>query len=489
MICTRFAPSPTGSMHIGGLRTALYSYAFAKQNKGRFILRIEDTDRERFVKGATEGLIEVMKEYGLSWDEGPDVGGPHEPYIQSERVQSGIYQEAAEKLVEDGHAYYSFVKRESVEEIHARREKEHGIQRDLSSRNLSPEEVKKRLEAGEKAAIRLKVPEGEEVGYDDPIAKKYIKWNTSDVPDAVLLKSDGFPTYHLAVVVDDHAMGVTHIIRGHDWIPSTPIHLLLYKHFGYEVPEIMHLTDILDPDGGKLSKRKGSVTCEQFLADGHLPEAVLNFIMLLGWAPKDNREFFTLEEFVEHFDLKGLQKSNPVFNRKKLEWFNGQYLQNLSDKEFMTKSIEWMKKYKADDPVVSKIEKQKDRLEELFGLLKTRIKVFAAVPEALEFVFDRKEVPDLSEIKPLKGLTSEQFKEAQGKLYELFKEYPSEDNWTHEKWEADIRSLADKLGWKHGQLFMFLRVLITYSTASPPLFESMHLLGKKEVLSRLQKNS
>src|SRR3989304_9736158 len=257
MIRTRFAPSPTGSLHIGGLRTALYAYALARHNKGKFILRIEDTDKKREVQGAKEKIKEILELFGLTWDE---------YYVQSERIKSGIYKKAAEKLVSQGHAYY------------------------------------------DGKAIRLKVPKNEEVTYHDYVLDKDITWNTDSLSELVLLKSDGFPTYHLGVVVDDHDMKVTHILRGHDWMPSTPIHLLLYKYLNYELPEIGHLTDILDPEGGKLSKRKGSTSVEGMIAEGYLPQAILNFVILLGWAPKNNRELFTLKEFVEVFDPKGFQK-------------------------------------------------------------------------------------------------------------------------------------------------------------------------------------
>lgn len=292
-IRTRFAPSPTGYLHIGSLRTALYAYALAKHSQGDFILRIEDTDQKREVAGSVEKIYESLKIFGLNWDEGPGIGGPYIPYVQSERVKTGIYKEAAEKLVSEGHAFYCFCKPRSKDEIVEGR----SIKIELRDpcRTLTEDEVKEKLSAGEKPAIRLKVPENEKVSYIDYVSGKEVSWMSDIVDDAMLLKSDGFPTYHLAVVVDDTVMKITHILRGHDWQPSTPIHLLVYKFLGLEMPQLGHLTDILNADGhGKLSKRKGNVSCEQFLAEGYLPEALINFILLLGWAPKDNQELFTL---------------------------------------------------------------------------------------------------------------------------------------------------------------------------------------------------
>lgn len=285
----------------------------AKHSSGDFILRIEDTDVKRLVSGATKKIYEILKKFGLDWDEGPNVGGPYEPYIQSQRVKKGIYKRAAEKLVAKGHAFYCRHK--------ARNAKKEGYSKELrdSCRDLGLKE----------GAIKLKAPDGEKISFTDFVLGKEVSWDTSTVADTTLLKSDGFPTYHLAVVVDDEDMKITHVLRGHDWMPSTPIHLLVYKYLGFDVPKIGHLTDILDPEGGKLSKRKGSTSVERFLKEGYLPEAILNFIMLLGWAPKDNRELFTLEEFVKVFDPSGFQKSNPVFNKEKLKWFNNHYYQKL----------------------------------------------------------------------------------------------------------------------------------------------------------------
>jgi glutamyl-tRNA synthetase len=352
---TRFAPSPTGSLHIGGLRTAAYAYALAKHNNGDFLLRIEDTDQKREVPGGREKIEEILRTFGLQWDE-------HS--VQSERAHEGIYKNAALKLVSEGHAFYC--------QCTPKNAKDEGYSKALRDpcRN-------KGLTSG---AIKLRVPDDEKISYYDFVFRKEITWDTADVADPTLLKSDGiFPTYHLAVVVDDMDMQISHILRGHDWLPSTPVHLLVYKYLGYEVPQIGHLTDIQDISGGKLSKRKGSYSCEALIADGYLPEAILNFIILLGWAPKDNREMFTLPDFVEHFDVNGFQKSNPVYNIEKLNWFNGQYIKKLSDEELTQKILDLYGNKYAKDVVL-----------ELAPLVKERMKKITDFESLAGYVFEER---------------------------------------------------------------------------------------------------
>ncbi len=467
---TRFAPSPTGFLHIGSLRTALFSYTFAHSQDGQFLLRIEDTDQKRLVPGAVEGICKMLKIFGLNWDEGPEVGGPYKPYIQSERVQKGIYQKYVQELIKAGQAYYCFCPPETKEEIEA-----HHQGKKLELRNqcrfLSPEEVEKRLKAGEKAAIRLRVPDSETVSYSDFVLKKEISWETKDVDEVTLLKSDGYPTYHLAVVVDDALMKISHIIRGRDWLPSTPVHLLLFKYLGFSLPEVGHLTDILDPAGGKLSKRKGSVTCEEFLAEGYLPEAILNFIMLLGWAPKDNRELFTLKEFVENFPKGELQTANPVFNRKKLDWFNGVYLRQKSDEELFILVRPFAPKG-MDDELIKKT----------IPLVKERLRKLSDYPELVEFLAKEPKV-DLGLLVEKSGGSKELVKKQLtaslvlldgGALFEP------------EVLEQKFRDLVSQNNWHLGNYFMSLRLVVTGKTQTPPLFASMALLGKIKTRARLQ---
>ncbi len=442
MVKTRFAPSPTGSLHIGGLRTALYSYALAKSQKGKFVLRIEDTDKKREVPGAVDTIKKNLKIFGLDWDEF---------YIQSERVNSGIYQQAAEKLVADGHAFYC--------QCEAKNAKKEGF-----SKILRDPCRDKNLISG---AVKLKVPDNETVSFIDYVLNKKIVWNSSEVADTTLLKSDGFPTYHLAVVVDDSDMGITHVFRGHDWLPSTPIHILVYKYLGLKMPEIGHLTDILDPTGkGKLSKRKGSVSVEGFLSEGFLKEAILNFIMLLGWAPKDNQEIFTLTEFVEKFGRVGLQKSNPIFNRDKLLWLNSHYIQSIS-KEDLAKRIYDFYDHRYGLGLIKQI----------VPLISTRIRLLSEFDKMAKFFIEAPKVAktDFPTNDYLKHLSC-----AYDTLLKV------------EKWELDninssLMDMVAKQGFKVGKFFMDLRIAITGSKVTPPINESIVILGKSETLSRIKK--
>ena len=488
MVRTRFAPSPTGFLHVGGLRTALYSYAYAKANKGQFILRIEDTDRVRHVEGATEAIFRILKRFNLNWDEGPLVGGPYAPYIQSERVSSGIYKEHAEKLLKEGHAYKCFCKPKTKDEIKSEHAEKKASMRD-PCRELTSDQVKAAEEkAGGKFAVRLRVPDEGRISYHDIVIDKDVSWDLKFVDEAMLLKTDGYPTYHLAVAIDDVVMKVSPILRAAEWLPSTPIHLLLFKYLGYKQPNIGHVTDILDPAGGKLSKRKGNVSCEQHLSEGYLPEALLNFIMLLGWAPKDDREFFTLEEFVEAFSVDGLNKSNQVYNRDKLLWFNKQYLMKLKDPEFVDRFLSWVKndcskelkeKYKV---VLAGIEKVPEMFEKVVPLIKERVGTLSEVPEMVKFLFV--DSIDYS-ADAFDGIKSTPKKADLASGLRALAETFSTPWKGHEDWEARVRAAADSLGWKHGDLFMVLRIAIIGSRVSPPLDASMDLLGSARSVSRL----
>lgn len=427
---TRFAPSPTGFLHIGGLRTALYAYALAKHSDGDFILRIEDTDQKREVKGALEALQVTLKKFKLDWDE---------LYIQSKRLS--LYKKAAEKLVQDGHAFYCDCKPKNA--------KEQGFSSDL--RDPCRDKGKRN------GAIKLKVPEGKTVSYRDFVHRKEISWNTDTVYDATLLKSDGYPTYHLAVVVDDLDMKISHILRGHDWLPSTPIHLLVFEYLGGKRPEIGHLTDILSAETGKkLSKRRDSVFAEQFLQEGYLPEALLNFVMLLGWAPKDNRELFTLEEFVKSFDIEGFQESNPKFLADKLDWMNGHYLREKSDEEFL----------KLVKPFVSKGADEKI-LKEAVPLIKDRIKKLSDFNGFAGFFFEEPKVD--------KKLFGKNYKEHLSKAVEAVEGGISLDQ------------VPKDNGFKVGDFFMDLRIAITGSKFTPPINESIEILGKDESIRRIKR--
>lgn len=412
----------------------------AKHSGGEFVLRIEDTDKKREVEGAKEKILETLKLFGLEWDE---------YYVQSERVETGIYLKAAQSLVEKGKAFYCQCKPKNA--------KEEGF-----SKQLRDPCRDKGLTSG---AIKLKVKDGEGVSYTDFVLGKEISWDTSLVADATLLKSDGFPTYHLAFVVDDWDMKISHVLRGHDWMPSTPIHLLVYKYLGWEVPEIGHLTDILDPEGGKLSKRKGSTSCEGILAEGYLPEAVLNFIMLLGWAPKDNREVYSLKEFVKAFDADGFQKSNPIFDRGKLDWFNGHYLRQNPDDKLTRLVWEFLGKKYPESAVAKTTPLVRERMAKLSDYW----------PLA-GFLFEERTPPS--------GLFGKNKDEHLGKALE---ELEILNKWEKESIDKALLEVVAKNSFKTGDFFMDLRIAVTGSKFTPPINDSIALMDKKEVLSRIRK--
>jgi len=430
---TRFAPSPTGSMHIGNLRTAFYAYALAKHSNGDFILRIEDTDKKREKEGGVGEIKSLLTQFSIKWDE---------LYIQSERLS--LYKENAERLVKENHAFYC--------QCEAKNAKDDGFSTEL--RDPCRE---KKLTSG---AIKLKVPDSEGIGFIDFVINKKVSWSTSIIGDATLLKSDGYPTYHLAVVVDDHDMKITHLLRGHDWMPSTPIHLLVYKYLGFNIPEIGHLTDIMDPDGGKLSKRKGSTTVKGLLDDGYLPEALFNFVILCGWAPKNNKELFTLEEFVKEFDEAGFQKSNPVFNREKLDWFNGQYIRNLRLEDLNSQLSILNSQF-------GKLEKEKQL--GITKLLQDRIKKLSEFGELAKFFWQR---PDVDQ-----KLFGDSYKQHLAKAIEAIEN------------DKDLMEVIKENNFKTGDFFMSLRIAITGMKFTPPINESIAILGKKETIARLKINN
>ncbi|HKB88390.1 MAG TPA: glutamate--tRNA ligase [Patescibacteria group bacterium] len=429
---TRFAPSPTGFLHIGSLRTALYAYALAKHSGGDFILRIEDTDQKREVEGSEEALQKTLKKFGLEWDEF---------YKQSERLP--LYRNAAEKLVKNGNAFYCQCK--------PKNSKEEGF-----SSSLRDPCRDKGLTSG---AVKLKVPEDKIVSYTDFVHKKEISWNTSTVYDATLLKTDGFPTYHLAVAVDDTDMNISHILRGHDWLPSTPIHLLVFEYLGGKRPEIGHLTDILSAETGKkLSKRRDSVFAEQFVDDGYLPEALLNFVMLLGWAPKDNRELYTLSEFVENFDIKGFQEANPRFLTDKLDWFNGQYIRKLSDESLNSKFEKQNAKF---------AELSEGKQLEITKLVKDRLKKISDISIIAKFFWEE---PNID-----KDLFGKNYKEHLQKAKEAIEK------------NIPLDQVPKDNNFKVGDFFMDLRIAVTGMKFTPPINESIIILGKEETIARIKK--
>src|SRR3989344_4085400 len=384
MIKTRFAPSPTGFLHVGGLRTALYSYLFAKKNKGKFLLRIEDTDRERYV---ADGVANILK--SLYWaDVVPDEGvvldkekitqkGKNGPYVQSERLP--IYKEYAEKLLEVGHAYYCFCTPERLTQLREQQTaKKLPTGYDGHCLSLDVAESKKRAESGERCVVRLKMPKSGETIFTDMIRGE-VRFKNELVDDQVLMKSDGYPTYHFAVVIDDHFMEITHIIRGEEWISSVPKHLQIYKYFGWEVPEMAHLPLLLNPDKSKLSKRQGDVAVEDYMKKGYLPEALVNFVAFLGWNPGTEKEMYSIEELIADFDLSHVGKTGGVFNLEKLDWYNKQYIKNLNNAQLVEVALPYFKK--------AGLKPDLSYLEKVVATEKERIKKLEEIVLATEFFF------------------------------------------------------------------------------------------------------
>jgi len=490
-IRTRSAPSPTGFVHIGFIHNAMFAHALAKHNNGKFILRIEDTDQKRFVEGAAEEIYKMMDEFGLTPDEGPVQGGPYKPYIQSERMKSGVYLKAAEQLVKKGHAYYCFLTSKELAELKSQ-DKERKAFRSIY-RDVDTSKALERIKKGEQYVIRLKVPENEKIVVDDAILGR-VEWDSNDIDDQVLIKSDGFPTYHLGVVVDDNAMKITHITRSYEWLPSTPKQILLYKYIGFTSPVFAHGSLVLDPDGGKLSKRKGNVSARQFLVEGYLPEAILNFLMFLGWAPpierkhgEKEREIFSHKEFIKLYDLKDRQKTNAVFDRTKLLWFNQQYISHKTPEDLSAILIKWLKNYSEDKTFNERIEEdhKAGKLKFKLILVNERAKTLVELLDMLKFFYvqPKKVDLDIKQLKKVKPVLKELFND----VYSLIEQLENDEkSWTNEKWASSMKALAEKYDLKTGDPFMLLRVAITGGPFSPPLFESLQLLGKDEVLMRIK---
>lgn len=466
---TRFAPSPTGFMHIGNLRTGLYAYLFARKNNGKFILRIEDTDQERKVEGAIEMVYRTLATAGITYDEGPDKDGGVGPYIQTERM--GIYKEYAKKLVELGGAYYCFCDKERLESLQG----EGGVHTyDKHCRNLSKEEVERRLAAGESYVIRQKVPEGVVSSYDDMVFGK-ISVDTADIEDGVLLKSDGLPTYNFANVVDDHLMGITHVIRGTEYLSSTPKYNLIYDAFGWERPKYMHLPPIMKDATRKLSKRYGDANFEDFIAKGYLPQAVVNYIALLGWCPKDNKEKMTMQELIDEFDVSGISHSSSIFDEAKMRWLNGEYLKAMSEQDFEKVATPWIKQAIGD--------KDYD-VKELALLMQTRVDVLSEIPEKLAFLNEFGE-HDLAMYEHQKmKVTKDVAKRALGVAIAALEDF---DDWSADAIKEQIKTKSEEEGIKSGQVMFTMRVALTGAPVTPGgAIEMAVVLKKDETLRRMR---
>ena len=473
---TRFAPSPTGYMHIGNLRTALFTYLIAKQNDGDFILRIEDTDRERYVEGAVEVIYNTLKDIGLNWDEGPDVGGPVGPYVQSERM--GMFKQYAVELVEKGEAYYCFCDKERLDEVKAIQEAS-GIMPmyDRHCRNLSPEEVQAKLDAGIPYVIRQKVPLEGEVTFHDALYGD-ITVDCSTLDDQILIKTDGMPTYNFANVVDDHLMGITHVVRGNEYLASAPKYNLLYKAFGWEVPEYIHVEHIMKDKQHKLSKRDGDASYEDLMKKGYLKEAVINYIALLGWAPKGENEIFSLEELVKEFDINGLSKSPAIFDPMKLKAINGKYIKALTLEKFAEYAIPYIKESVNRDDV---------DLMEIAGLLQARTELFTDIPEAVDFIDMLPEYNiDLYTHKKMKTNPENSLDSLKAVLPVL--ESIEEKDWTIDNIHEKLFELISEKEVKNGIILWPLRVAVSGKAFTPGGgIEICHIIGKADSIERIKK--
>ncbi len=473
MVRTRFAPSPTGYMHLGGMRTALYTYLFTRKHGGKFVLRIEDTDQARYVEGATEVIYRTLRDIGLTWDEGPDVGGGCGPYIQSER--KGMYLPYAKQLVEAGRAYYCFC---TNEELDARREAASGrgetFKYDKHCLNLPKEEVERRIAAGEPWVIRQNVPESGEASFDDLIFG-HIAVDCAELDDMVLIKAGGMPTYNFANVVDDHTMGITHVMRGSEYLSSTPKYNLLYEAFGWEKPTYIHLTNIMRDATHKLSKRTGDAYYEDYIQKGYLMEAIRNYVALLGWNPGDEREFFTLEELVEAFGVEGLSKSPAIFDVNKLTWMNAEYIRRLSPEEFTAHALPYY-----EEAGVAGMGR-----DILCRILQPRVEMFSQIPGMVDFLAKLDEEYSVELFTNKKSKTNPEV--ARAVLALVIPALRALPEWTEEAVHSLLLTMAAEQGMKNGTLLWPVRIALAGRQVTPGgAIEIAVLLGREEALRRLE---
>ncbi|MDF2378922.1 MAG: glutamate--tRNA ligase [Candidatus Gracilibacteria bacterium] len=507
MVVTRFAPSPTGYLHVGGLRTALYAYLFAKKAGGKLILRIEDTDQNRQVEGAEENLIKSLEWAGLSFDEGPHVGGDNGPYRQSDRTE--LYQKYSQELIDNGKAYKCFCSSERLEEVRQKQEASKlPTGYDGHCRGLTESEVQSKREEGLSHVVRLKVPKEELIVFEDIVRGK-VKFASHLVDDQVLLKSDSFPTYHLANVVDDHLMGVTHVIRGEEWLPSTPKHILLYKAFGWEAPQFSHLPLILNEDRSKLSKRQGDVAVEDYMAKGYKKEELNNFIAFLGWNPGGTREIYSLEELVAEFDLNKVQKAGAVFNLEKLNWFREIWKQRqlkeyaeekgLNIEAQQTKQGGFKLNVIGDEgryifaeklhEIVAEHLDSKEERDELFlkrCLYAVKDKIVSEPQKVNEFISFYFDAPELNNDFFLSERMGVDLPMASKALAICIKELRGSENWDENHIKEVLITAIKESGLKNGQVLWPMRVALTHVEFSPGAFESAWVLGKEKTIARLE---
>ncbi|MDZ7611683.1 MAG: glutamate--tRNA ligase [Candidatus Moranbacteria bacterium] len=479
---TRFAPSPTGMVHVGNLRTALFAWLLAASKEGDFLVRIEDTDQKRFQEEATKKILESLNWLGIEIDEGVylDKNGSVQqkggwgPYIQSQRL--GFYKEYADKLVAEGKAYYCFCSSERLEEARKRQQaQKQPPMYDGACREMPAEEARQRMEKGEKCVIRLKVPKNEKIEFKDEVFGE-VSVNSNTVDDQVLIKSDGFPTYHLAVVVDDYLMGITHVVRGEDWIPSAPKHVLLYKFLGWPLPKFVHLPNVLGQDKKKLSKRQGDVSVEEFQEKGYLPEAMMNFLALLGWNPKNNQEIMSKKDLLELFNEKGFHKAGAIFDYKKLDWINGYYIRQKTDDE----AYEMCKPYLDDYLQKKGFQAGEEKLKKIVFVEKERMKKLSDITENIHFYFI--EPAYEQNLLRWKEMTDEQVKSALLKMKQTLESIND-----FEDLEEIKEKITEACGEQKGEHLWPLRVALSGEQKSPGPFEIAWIIGREESLKRVDR--
>lgn len=480
----RFAPSPTGYLHIGGLRTALFNYLYARHTGGDMLLRIEDTDRTRFVEGALENLLKALKWSGIEIDEGVMLDengevtqkGDCGPYIQSERVEKGIYDKYINQLIEEGKAYYCFCSQERIDKVRDQQRAD-GLtpKYDGLCRSIPLEEAKKRVAAGEPHTVRLKLPVDRDITFNDRIKGK-ITFNTDDQDDQVLIKRDGFPTYHFAVVVDDHLMGITHVVRGDEWVSSTPKHVYLYEAFGWEAPEYIHLPTVLNKDHKKYSKRNGDGMVEDFIEEGYMSEGLINFLALLGWSPDSEEEIFTMKQLAEQFDFDRVNKTGAVFDKRKLDWVNGHYVRDLSVEELAEK----IKPYLIKAGLIDESYPE-DKLNLLAATWQSAIDKFSDAPELAKnyFIKDEDMVWDEEAVEAIKT-------EDAKKLIDSFLNHLEEVDEIDSEFASTImKKIQKETGIKGKNLWFPVRAAVTGSVHGPELSNAFVIMGKEKIKERL----
>lgn len=479
----RFAPSPTGYLHIGGLRTALYNYLFARRNNGKFILRIEDTDQARFVEGAIENLVEALDWSGIDYDEGVFVKdgeivqvGDYGPYIQSERLD--IYNKYIEKLIESGHAYYCFCSKERLDQVREEQRVQGLVPKyDGFCRSLKIEDARKRIADGEEYVVRLKLPPNHDLKFHD-LVRGDITINSDDTDDQVLLKSDGYPTYHMAVVVDDHLMKISHIVRGEEWLASTPKHIYLYEAFGWEKPIYVHLPTVLNKERKKLSKRHGDVEVGDFKKKGYMPEGLVNYLALVGWSPEDNEEILSMEDLIQRFSFERVSKTGGIFDIDKLDWVNAHYIKDTPTSELTDKAVPYLIEAGFIDESFE--EGHREWLELLVETVKDSLHNLSEITDKVEFLFnDEFELEGEDELEILKG-------DGAGKVLNgIEEELQDVETIDMEYAKGFMKKIQKATGVKGKNLFMPARVALTGSAHGPEFVNVLVLLGRDKILKRI----